>query len=144
MGFFSSKPRRNSYSDLLESLAIGANVGDVYNFGAWEQFAASNYIEHDSSRRWATKNFNSNNVPIFIEFDRTSKYKNSVRARYRDRHLGWIPKNEAKALVNILKKLPEGASLAANGHITDLGRGGSKDYGRVIMELTVYSKLVEI
>lgn len=142
MGWFSSKPKETNYSRLLESLETGQPVGEILNFGGAEYFEASKYSEHDSSRRWAEKDFahESQRFPVFIEFDTDSKYKNSIRVTYKGRHLGWIPKDDAKPLVKILKAHSVWKSIAGVGKISDLGSGSrSGDYGNVLLHVTVFS-----
>jgi hypothetical protein len=143
VGWFSSKPKETDFSRLLTSLETGQPVGDTLNFGGAEYLDASNYIEHDSSRRWAEKDFahESQQFPVFVEFDTDSKYKNSIRIRYKSRHLGWIPKDDAKPLVKILNEHHLWKSIAGVGKISDLGRGGrGGDYGNVLLHITVFSK----
>ena len=146
MGWFSSKPKETNFSRLLESLETGQPVGDTLNFGGAVHLEASNYIEHDSSRRWAEKDFSheSQQFPVFVEFDTDSKYKNSIRIRYKGRHLGWIPKEDAKPLVKILKEHPVWKSIAGVGKISDLGSGSrGGDYGNVLLHVTVFSRVNE-
>ena len=146
MGWFSSKPKETNFSRLLDSLETGQPIGDTLNFGGAEYFEASNYSEHDSARRWAEKDFahESQQFPVYVEFDTDSKYKNSIRIRYKGRHLGWIPKDDAKPLVKILKEHPVWKSIAGVGKISDLGSGSrGGDYGNVLLHVTVFSKINE-
>ena len=142
MSWFKAKSESPEFLNLVESLNVGETVGNVYNFGGTSHFKASKYQEHDESRRFAQKDFGADleYFPIQVEFDPYSKFKDSVRIRYKEKNLGWISKEEAVPLVALLHSLPESSSLAGVGKIWDYGRSKPGEFGKVILEVKVFSE----
>ncbi len=142
MSWIKAKNESPEFLSLVESLNRGETVGNIFNFGGTSRFKASKYQEHDESRRFAQKDFGVNLefFPVQVEFDPDSKFKDSVRIRYKDRHIGWISKEDAVPLVTLLKNLPDTSSLAGVGKIWDYGRSKPGEYGKVLLEVKVFSE----
>lgn len=140
VSWFKVKKESLKYLDLVESLNLGETVGNAYNLGGSAHFDTSRYQEHDESRRFALKDSSSvfQLVPVFVEFDDISKFKNSVCVKYKDKHLGWISKEDAEPIVFLLNSLPVGSYLAAVGQVSDYGRSKPGDSAKVFLGVSIY------
>ncbi len=140
MGLFGPSKRDVEFENLRESLRTGQSYGNILNLGDSLELSTTDFPEHDSARFKAVRDFGQESLPVFIEFDPTSEYKDAVRVRYKSMHLGWVRKSEGKEIVKILKQYPEKKSIAGDAYLVDLGPRKNPDFSQTRLEVSALAK----